>query len=73
MSILGTLKVSGALPLNELNVRSSGSPEDLRKELESLVKEGLVTVQGELPEPDAIPLSDAPVTLTLAGLKQARV
>ena len=73
MSVLGTLKTSGALPLNELNVRSRGSPAELRHELEVLLKEGLVTFDGDLPAADAIPLDETPVRLTRAGLKQSGV
>lgn len=71
MSVLGILKMSGALPLNELNLRSSGSPAQLTQELRRLMDAKLVDFDGALPDPEAVPSETKPVQLTLKGLRAA--
>jgi predicted transcriptional regulator len=69
MSVLGILKMSGALPLNELSLRSGASSEQLTKELQALKDIGLVKFDHELPLADAFPSTDMQVQLTLKGLR----
>jgi hypothetical protein len=71
MGVLGILTMSGSLPLNELNVRSTGSADDLRRELQILRDGGLVAFEGELPAPSAIPTTVTPIRLTRAGLRSS--
>ncbi|MEJ0044794.1 MAG: hypothetical protein WDN04_00515 [Rhodospirillales bacterium] len=58
MSVLDILKMSGALPLNELNLRSSGSSAQLTQELRKLMDEKLVAFDGALPTPEAVARRD---------------
>ena len=71
MGILNTLKTSGSLPVNELNVLTSGSPGDLVKELSVLHQGGLVAFEGELPAPDRVEGASTVIRLTKAGLKES--
>jgi hypothetical protein len=73
MSILTTLTLSGALPLNELNVRTPGSAAELLQELTLLHQGGLVDFDGQLPEMAAIPADARQIRLTRAGLRKALV
>jgi hypothetical protein len=71
MSVLDTLKTSGPLPLNVLNLLSRGSAEDLHWELAKLLERGLVEIAGaQLPAADNIPKTEATVSLTRAGLER---
>jgi len=69
MSLLPLLRSAGALPLAQLNMRAPGTAKDVLGELQALVKEGLVTVDGgRIPETeDQLRSSDALVRLTRAG------
>ena len=71
MSVLGILKMSGELPLNELNLRSPGTAADLQQELQALKAQGLVAFEGELPEAAELPLDKKRVRLTFKGLRQS--
>ncbi len=73
MSVLATLTMSGALPLNELNVRTPGSADDLLRELAMLHQGGLVDFDGQLPETAAIVQDARQIRLTRAGLRKALV
>jgi hypothetical protein len=72
MNVLDVLKMSGSLPLNELNVRVTGSTLDLRRELATLRANGYIEIAetNELPNPDDIPSVGAVVSLTRAGLRK---
>ncbi len=69
MSVLGILKMSGALLLNELSLRSAASSEQLRNELQGLKDIGLVKFDHDLPHADSFPSTDMQVQLTLKGLR----
>lgn len=72
MAVIDTLKTSGALPINELNLLSRGSATDLHGELSLLLDRNLIAVQdGALPKVEDIPSSTVTVSLTRAGVKQA--
>jgi hypothetical protein len=72
VSVLNKLKTSGSLPLNQLNLLSRGSPEDLRGELQGLIDQKLVKVSGgALPAAEAIPSMEATLSLTRAGLQES--
>jgi hypothetical protein len=71
LDILNILKTSGALPVNELNLLTSGSTKYLVGELEMLRKRGLVEFDGQLPAPEAVPDTILQIRLTKAGLKQS--
>jgi hypothetical protein len=71
MSIVPLLRSTGGLPLNELRLRSSGSSEDVRDELASLIKQGLVELDGDLPaNPEELQRSRSRVKLTRAGTRR---
>ncbi len=69
MGVLGILNMSGALPLNELSLRSAASSEQLRKQLQGLKDIGLVKFDHDLPVADAFLSADMQVQLTLKGLR----
>jgi hypothetical protein len=73
MSLLPLLRTAGALPLAQLNMRASGTAEDILGELQALVKEGLVTIEGNrIPATeDQLRSSNALVKLTRAGTSRA--
>lgn len=69
MSLLPVLQTAGALPLAQLNMRASGTAKDVLGELQALIKEGLVTIEGDkVPETEEqLRSSSALVKLTRAG------
>ena len=71
MGVLDILKTSGSLAVNELNVRKSGSPDALLRELTVLHDGGLVDFDGHLPEASAIPEANVEIRLTRAGLRKS--
>jgi hypothetical protein len=73
MSLISLLRTAGALPLAQLNMRASGTAEEVRDQLEALLQEGLVTIDGRavLPLTEDLPSSNAMVKLTTAGTRRA--
>jgi hypothetical protein len=69
MSLPPLLRTAGALPLAQLNMRAPGSTDDVLQELRALMKEGLVTIEGDkLPETEEqVNASKAIVRLTRSG------
>jgi predicted transcriptional regulator len=73
MSLLPLLRTAGALPLAQLNMRASGTSQEVLGQLQALLDEGLVTIEG-----DRVPLteqelrsSNALVKLTRSGTSRA--
>lgn len=73
MSLLPLLRTAGALPLAQLNMRATGTAEDVLGQLQALVKEGLVTIEGnQVPETEEqLRSGNALVKLTRAGTSRA--
>jgi hypothetical protein len=73
MSLLPLLRTAGALPLAQLKMRSSGTAGEVLGELQSLIKQGLVTIEGNnVPETeDQLQSGNALVKLTRAGTSRA--
>jgi hypothetical protein len=73
MSLLPLLRTTGGLPLAQLNMRASGTTEDVLGQLRALIQEGLVTVEGgDVPDTTAkLQSSDAFVKLTRSGTSRA--
>lgn len=67
--IFDVLKQSGAIPLDELKLRSTGSDEDVEKRVQELVSEGLVSVEERSVDPTEAP--QKVVDLTRKGLRSA--
>ena len=75
---MDVLQSSGPISLNELNLRSSETPEELVKQLESLRKKGLVIVTGpkkdslsNLSSEEVAQSSDTMVELSWSGMKRS--
>jgi hypothetical protein len=73
MPLLPLLRTAGALPLAQLAMRASGGAAEVLGELQALVQEGLVTVEGnQVPETvDQLRTSRAVAKLTHAGTSRA--
>ncbi|HEX7285066.1 MAG TPA: hypothetical protein VF532_02740 [Candidatus Angelobacter sp.] len=68
-SLLDILFSSGPISINELNMRSSESPEELVQEIEALRKKGIVVVTGrKVEEPAALTPGDVHSAETLVEL-----
>ncbi len=72
------LQSSGPIPLNELNLRSSESPEELASQLADLTRKGLVIVTGpgsddlsHLTSDEVATSADTVVELSWSGLKRS--
>ncbi len=72
MSLLPLLRTAGALPLAQLNMRAAGSAQDILGELQALITDGLVTVEGseKTVTEDDLRSSNALVKLTRAGTRR---
>jgi|HubBroStandDraft_6_1064221.scaffolds.fasta_scaffold791156_2 hypothetical protein len=67
--VLDLLSSAGPLPLTELNLRTRMSPELLLEDLASLLQQGLIDVEGGLPEtPEQLPNVGRMVRLTTKGI-----
>lgn len=70
MSIMPLLRSTRGLPLNELHLRTSESWDAMSEELAALIKEGLIEIDGELPEnEEQVQRSRLLVSLTRAGTR----
>ena len=77
-SWMDVLQSSGPISLDELNLRSSETPEELVRQLENLRKKGLVIVTGpkkdslsNLSSEEVAQSSDTMVELSWSGLKRS--
>jgi predicted transcriptional regulator len=72
VDILPLLTSAGSLPLAELTMRSRASPEPLLQELKSLVGQGLIEVEGGMPNKAGDLRTDRRrVRLTIRGTRRA--
>jgi hypothetical protein len=72
VDVMPLLTAAGSLPLAELVMRSRASPEPLLRELNLLVEQGLIEVEGGLPNAAADLRTDRRrVRLTLRGTRRA--
>jgi hypothetical protein len=72
IDVMPLLTAAGSLPLAELVMRSRASPEPLLRELNLLVEQGLIEVDGGLPNTAADLRTDRrKVRLTLRGTRRA--
>lgn len=77
-SWMDVLQSSGPISLNELNMRSSETPEELVRQLEDLRKKGIVIVTGPqkddlatLSSEEVARSNDTVVELSWSGLKRS--
>lgn len=77
-SWMDVLQSSGPIPLNELNMRSSETPEELVRQLEDKRKKGIVIVTGPkkddlatLSSEEVARSNDTVVELSWSGLKRS--
>lgn len=77
-SWMDVLQSSGPISLNELNMRSSETPEELVHQLDDLRKKGIVIITGpekdhlaSLSSEDVAKSSDTVVELSWSGLKRS--
>jgi hypothetical protein len=75
---MDVLQSSGPISLNELNMRSSETPEELVQQLDNLRKKGLVIVTGprkdnlsNLSSEEVAQSSDTVVELSWSGMKRS--
>ena len=76
-NLLDVLQSSGPISLNELNMRSSETPEELVRQIEELRKNGVVIVTGapadelsKLSPEEVAKASETVVELSWKGLKR---
>ena len=76
-NLLDVLQSSGPISLNELNMRSSETPEELVRQIEELRKNGVVIVTGapadelsKLSPQEVAKASETVVELSWKGLKR---
>ena len=72
MSLLPLFRTAGSLPLSQLTRRAKGSTQDVLGELNILVQEGLVRIEGnEVPQSeDQLRSSNAMASLTVTGTRR---
>lgn len=71
MGVIELPRSSGDLPSHELSLRGDASPPQLRHEIADLLEQGLVSIAGDLREPESMPATQTAVHLATLGLRRA--